>query len=100
MGPSPVLSVCPGVYDCVPEFRKPLARQSPSRVFVARNGKHELTPVVLTRSQVAELVERMLTPAGAVSISASRSWTLSCPGLCNPPPRLSGTVIYSTPCGV
>jgi pilus assembly protein CpaF len=36
----------------------------PSRVFVARNGRHELTPVILTRLQVAELVERMLTTSG------------------------------------
>jgi pilus assembly protein CpaF len=36
----------------------------PSRVFVARNGRHELTPVILTRVQVAELVERMLTSSG------------------------------------
>ena len=36
----------------------------PSRVFIARNGQHELTPVILTRAQVAELVERMLTSSG------------------------------------
>lgn len=36
----------------------------PSRVFVARNGRHELTSVILTRLQVAELVERMLTSSG------------------------------------
>ena len=36
----------------------------PARVFVARNGRHELTPVILTRLQVAELVERMLTTSG------------------------------------
>src|SRR3712207_2060759 len=36
----------------------------PSRVFVARNGRHELTPVVLSRSQVMELVERMLKTSG------------------------------------
>ena len=36
----------------------------PSRVFIARNGRHELTPVILTRVQVAELVERMLTSSG------------------------------------
>lgn len=36
----------------------------PSRVFVARNGRHELTPVILIRMQVAELVERMLTSSG------------------------------------
>ena len=36
----------------------------PSRVFVARRGRHELTPVILTRAQVAELVERMLISSG------------------------------------
>ncbi|MDX6325073.1 MAG: pilus assembly protein CpaF [Nocardioidaceae bacterium] len=36
----------------------------PARVFVARNGRHELTPVVLNRAQVAELVERMLKSSG------------------------------------
>jgi len=36
----------------------------PARVFVARNGRHELTPVVLTRTQVDELVERMLKASG------------------------------------
>jgi pilus assembly protein CpaF len=36
----------------------------PSRVFVARNGVHELTPVMLTRPQVLELVERMLKSSG------------------------------------
>ncbi len=32
----------------------------PSRVFVARHGRHELTNLVLTKAQVDELVERML----------------------------------------
>ncbi|GAA1964766.1 ATPase, T2SS/T4P/T4SS family [Nocardioides panacihumi] len=36
----------------------------PSRVFVARNGRHELTNLVLSRDQVAELVERMLKSSG------------------------------------
>lgn len=36
----------------------------PSRVFVARNGRHELTNVILSRSQVQELVERMLKSSG------------------------------------
>lgn len=36
----------------------------PSRVFVARNGRHELTNLVLTRAQVQELVERMLKSSG------------------------------------
>ncbi|WP_435769827.1 CpaF family protein [Nocardioides sp. SYSU DS0651] len=37
---------------------------SPDRVFVARNGRHELTNVVLTEAQVTELVERMLKSTG------------------------------------
>lgn len=36
----------------------------PSRVFVARNGRHELTNTVLTAAQVTELVERMLKSSG------------------------------------
>jgi pilus assembly protein CpaF len=36
----------------------------PSRVFVARAGRHELTSTILTRSQVDELVERMLKSSG------------------------------------
>ena len=36
----------------------------PSRVFVARNGRHELTNVLLTRTEVQELVERMLKSSG------------------------------------
>lgn len=36
----------------------------PDRVFVARNGRHELTNVALTEAQVDELVERMLKSTG------------------------------------
>lgn len=36
----------------------------PSRVFVARGGRHELTDVILDRDQVHELVERMLKASG------------------------------------
>jgi pilus assembly protein CpaF len=36
----------------------------PSRVFVARDGRHELTDVILDRAQVQELVERMLKASG------------------------------------
>ena len=36
----------------------------PSRVFAARNGRHELTNVLLTKGQVDELVERMLKSSG------------------------------------
>ena len=37
---------------------------SPSRVFVARDGRPELTTVILTDQQVRELVERMLLYSG------------------------------------
>jgi hypothetical protein len=36
----------------------------PSRVFVARGGRHELTSVFLTAEQLRELVERMLSTSG------------------------------------
>jgi len=36
----------------------------PSRVFVARHGRHELTPLVLDHQQVRDLVERMLKSSG------------------------------------
>jgi len=36
----------------------------PSQVFVARNGRHELTNTVLSAAQVGELVERMLKSSG------------------------------------
>ena len=36
----------------------------PSRVFVARHGRHELTNLMLTPAQVRELVERMLKSSG------------------------------------
>ena len=36
----------------------------PGRVFVARRGRSELTTLILTADQVAELVERMLRPSG------------------------------------
>ncbi|WP_370615831.1 CpaF family protein [Mumia sp. Pv 4-285] len=36
----------------------------PSRVFVARGGRHELTSVILGASEVRELVERMLATSG------------------------------------
>lgn len=37
---------------------------SPSRVFVARHGRHELTNLILTSEQVRDLVERMLKASG------------------------------------
>jgi pilus assembly protein CpaF len=36
----------------------------PSRVFVARAGRHELTSTILTQAEVRELVERMLKSSG------------------------------------
>jgi pilus assembly protein CpaF len=36
----------------------------PSRVFVARGGRHELTSTILSHAQVQELVERMLKSSG------------------------------------
>lgn len=36
----------------------------PTRVFVARQGRHELTNTILTREEVLELVERMLKQSG------------------------------------
>lgn len=36
----------------------------PSRVFVARRGRHELTNLILSRVQVQDLVERMLKSSG------------------------------------
>ena len=36
----------------------------PSRVFVARHGRHELTTTILTADEVHELVERMLKSSG------------------------------------
>src|SRR6476620_9648299 len=36
----------------------------PSRVFVARGGRHELTSTILSEAQVQELVERMLKSSG------------------------------------
>ena len=38
--------------------------KEPSRVFVARNGRQELTNVILSRAEVQELVERMLKSSG------------------------------------
>ncbi|MEI2808775.1 MAG: hypothetical protein V9F00_00760 [Nocardioides sp.] len=36
----------------------------PSRVFIAKAGRHQLTNLVLTQAQVTELVERMLKSSG------------------------------------
>ena len=37
---------------------------SPSQVFIARDGVAELTPTVLSEEQVRDLVEKMLKPSG------------------------------------
>jgi pilus assembly protein CpaF len=51
-----------------PFFDDPMVEEiwinDPSRVFVARRGRHELTNVMLTAAQVQELVERMLKSSG------------------------------------
>lgn len=36
----------------------------PSRVFIARDGRHELTTTILTAEQVDELIERLLKTSG------------------------------------
>ena len=36
----------------------------PQRVFVARDGRHELTTTILTAAEVRDLVERMLKTSG------------------------------------
>jgi pilus assembly protein CpaF len=36
----------------------------PARVFIAREGRHELTTTILSRAQVEELVERLLKASG------------------------------------
>ena len=36
----------------------------PQRVFVARDGRHELTTTILTTAEVRDLVERMLKTSG------------------------------------
>ena len=36
----------------------------PGRVFIARNGRSELTTIVLSADDVRDLVERMLKPSG------------------------------------
>ena len=52
----------------------------PSRVFIARRGRHELTNLMLSSAQVHELVERMLKSSGRrIDISASPSSTRCCP---------------------
>jgi pilus assembly protein CpaF len=72
--PDPV-GVARSVFDQVagfgplqPFFDDPLVEEiwinEPGRVFVARRGRSELTTVILTAEQVADLVERMLRISG------------------------------------
>lgn len=49
----------------------------PSRVFIARHGRHELTNLVLTAAQVQELVERMLKSSGR-RVDISRPFGTRC----------------------
>ncbi len=44
---------------------------SPARIFIARNGKSELTNLILTKEEVADIIERCLmwgrTPTGFIT---------------------------------
>jgi pilus assembly protein CpaF len=63
-----VLDAVAGFGPLQPLLDDPLVEEiwinEPGRVFVARHGRSELTTVILTADQVAELVERMLRPTG------------------------------------
>lgn len=65
---SSVLSTVAGFGPLQPYLDDPEVEEiwvnQPDRVFVARNGVSELTTVVLTRSELADLVERMLRTSG------------------------------------
>jgi pilus assembly protein CpaF len=45
-------------------MRGPFWVNEPSRPFVARGGRHELTSTILLKDEVLELVERMLNQSG------------------------------------
>lgn len=47
-----------------PAVREVFWINDPSRVFIARHGRHELTPIVLSAQEVRDLVERMLKWSG------------------------------------
>jgi hypothetical protein len=62
-------------------------------VFIARNGRHELTNLMLTSAQVEELVERMLKSSGphflnhtALRVRPSKARSGRCPRLGIGPP--------------
>ncbi|HEV7193482.1 MAG TPA: ATPase, T2SS/T4P/T4SS family [Jatrophihabitantaceae bacterium] len=63
-----VLDSVAGFGPLQPLFDDPTVEEiwinEPGRVFLARAGRSELTTVVLTTDQVADLVERMLRPSG------------------------------------
>lgn len=63
-----VLASVLGFGPLQPYFDDPLVEEiwinAPGRVFVARNGRSELTPVVLAEREVRDLVERMLQASG------------------------------------
>ena len=63
-----VSTPCPAYGPLQPFLDDPTVEEiwinEPGRVFVARRGRSELTTVILTDSEVAELVERMLRPSG------------------------------------
>ena len=60
----------------------------PSRVFVARHGRSELTPTFLTEQQVADLVERMLRTSGRRVDLSSPFVDASLPDLSGGGPRV------------
>ena len=65
---SEIVRMLTGLGPLQPLMEDPLVEEiwinAPSRVFAAKNGKPELTSVILDDQQVAVLVERMLGPTG------------------------------------
>ncbi len=63
-----VVDAVAGFGPLQPYFEDPTVEEiwinEPSRVFVARNGRSELTTTILTADQVRDLVERMLKSSG------------------------------------
>lgn len=63
-----VLDALAGFGPLQPLFDDPAVEEiwinEPGRVFVARGGRSELTTIMLTATEVRDLVERMLTPSG------------------------------------
>lgn len=71
----------------------------PGRVFIARRGRSELTTVILTTEQVADLVERMLRLSGR-RLDLSTPFVDAQPTLSWVVPGLSITVIQLNSSGV